>query len=191
MIGEGQDGRVEGCVFIFSCENSKITTHCWTTIDRRMLHPTKKRCPTSKGKEKPQKEGRRGEITFRLKPHIHQWCSKGSDKTMSAPGSRDPPRQRLSQTYVWVYYCGEESLRRNGLAIIVNKRVQNGVLGCNLKNDRMISVRFPGKPFNITVMQAYAPITNAEEAEWFNEDLQDLLELIPKKISFSSCCCCC
>ena len=124
MIGEGQDGRVEGCVFIFSCENSKITTHCWTTIDRRMLHPTKKRCPTSKGKEKPQKEGRRGEIAFRLKPHIHQWCSKGSDKTMSAPGSRDPPRQRLSQTYVWVYYCGQESLRRNGVAIMGNKRVQ-------------------------------------------------------------------
>ena len=94
---------------------------------------------------------------------------------------RPPPHQTLSQTCVWVYYCGEESLRRNGVAIIVNKRVQNGVLGCNLKNDRMISVRFPGKPFNITVMQAYVPITNAEEAERFNEDLQDLLELIPKK----------
>ena len=83
----------------------------------------------------------------------------------------------------YIYYCGQESLRRNGVAIIVNKRVQNAVLGCNLKNDRMISVRFQGKPFNITVIQAYTPISNAEEAkvEWFYEDLQDLLELTPKK----------
>ena len=83
----------------------------------------------------------------------------------------------------YIYYCGQESLRRNGLAIIVNKRVQNAVLGCNLKNDRMISVRFQGKPFNIIVIQAYAPTSNAEEAEfeWFYEDLQDLLELTPKK----------
>ena len=82
-----------------------------------------------------------------------------------------------------IYYCGQESLRRNGVAIIVNKRVQNAVLGCNLKNDRMISVRFHGKPFNITVIQVYAPTSNTEEAEveWFYEDLQDLLELIPKK----------
>ena len=82
-----------------------------------------------------------------------------------------------------IYYCGQESLRRNGIATIVNKRVQNAVLGCNLKNDRMISVRFQGKPFNITVIQVYAPISNAEEAEveWFYEDLQDLLELTPKK----------
>ena len=80
-------------------------------------------------------------------------------------------------------FCGQESLRRNGVAIIVNKRVQNAVLGCNLKNDRMISVRFQGKPFNITVIQAYAPTSNAEEAEvkWFYADLQDLLELTPKK----------
>ena len=69
------------------------------------------------------------------------------------------------------------------LTIMVNKRVQNSVLGCNLKNDRMISVRFQGKPFNITVIQAYAPTINAEEAEveWFCEDLQDFLELTPKK----------
>ena len=82
----------------------------------------------------------------------------------------------------YIYYRGQESLRRNGVAIIVNKRVQNAVLGCNLKNDRMISVRFQGKPFNITVIQAYAPTSNAEEAEvvQFYEDLQDLLELIPK-----------
>ena len=65
----------------------------------------------------------------------------------------------------YIYYCRQESLRRNGVAIIVNKRVRNAVLGCNLKNDRMISVRFQGKPFNIMVIQAYAPTSNAEEAE--------------------------
>ena len=65
----------------------------------------------------------------------------------------------------YIYYCGQESLRRNGVAIMVNKRVRNSVLGCNLKNDRMISVRFQGKPFNIMVIQAYAPTSNAEEAE--------------------------
>ena len=83
----------------------------------------------------------------------------------------------------YIYHCGQESLRRNGVAIIVNKTVQNAVLGCNLKNDRMISVRFQGIPFNITVIQIYAPNTNAEEAEveWFYEDLQDLLELTSKK----------
>ena len=78
---------------------------------------------------------------------------------------------------------GEESLRRNGVAIIVDERVQNAVLGCNLKNNRMISVRFQGKPFNITVMQVYAPTSNVEEVEveWIYKDLQDLLELTPKK----------
>ena len=83
----------------------------------------------------------------------------------------------------YIYYCGQESLRRNGVAIMVNKRVRNAVLGCNLKNDRMISVRFQGKPFNITVIQVYAPTSNAEEAEVerFYEDLQDLLELTPPK----------
>ena len=70
-----------------------------------------------------------------------------------------------------IYYCGQESLRRNRVAIMVNKRVQNAVLGCNLKNDRMISVRFQGKPFNITVIQVYAPTSNAEEAEQLYEDL--------------------
>ena len=87
----------------------------------------------------------------------------------------------------YIYYCGQESLRRNGVAIIVNKRVWNAVLGCNLKNDRMISVCFQGKPFNMTVIQVYAPINNAEEAEaeWFYEDLQDLLEHPSKKMSFS------
>ena len=83
----------------------------------------------------------------------------------------------------YIYYCGQESLRRNGVAIIVNKRVQNAVLGCNLKNNRMISVCFQGKPFNITVIPVYSPTSNAEEAEveWFYEDLQDLLELTPPK----------
>ena len=76
----------------------------------------------------------------------------------------------------YIYYCGQESLRRNGVAIIVNKRVLNAVLGCNLKNDRMISVHFQDKPFNIVVIQAYAPASNTEEAEveQFYEDLQDL-----------------
>ena len=83
----------------------------------------------------------------------------------------------------YVYYCGQESLRRNGVAIMVNKRVPNGVLGCNLKNNRMNSVHFQGKPFNITVIQVYGPTSNTEEAEveWFYEDLQDLLELTPTK----------
>ena len=81
----------------------------------------------------------------------------------------------------YIYYCGEEYLRRNAVAIIVRKRSE--MLGCNLKNDRMISVHFQGKPFNITVIQVYAPTRNAEEAkvEQFCEDLQDLLELTPKK----------
>ena len=82
----------------------------------------------------------------------------------------------------YIYYCGQEYLR-TGVAIIVNKRVQNAVLRCNLKNDRMISVCFQGKPFNITVIQVYALTKNAEEVEveWFYEDLQDLLELTPQK----------
>ena len=88
----------------------------------------------------------------------------------------------------YIYYRGQKSLRRNGVAIVVNKRVQNAVLGCNLKNDRMISVHLQGKPFSITVIQAYAPTSNAEEAEveWFYEYLQDFLEITPKKESFSS-----
>ena len=83
----------------------------------------------------------------------------------------------------YIYYCGQESLRRNGEAIMVNKRVQYAVLGWNLKNDRMISVRLQGKRFNITVIRLYAPTSNAEEAEveQFYEDLQGLLGLTPKK----------
>ena len=86
----------------------------------------------------------------------------------------------------YINYCGQESLRRDGVAIIVNKRVGNAVLGCNLKNDRMISVRFQGKPFSITVIQVYALTSDAEEAEveWFYEDLQDLLEAKPRKSVF-------
>ena len=74
----------------------------------------------------------------------------------------------------YIYYCGQESLRRNGVAIMVNKRVWNAVLGCNLKKDRMTFVHFQDKPFNITVIQVYAPTSNAEEAkvEWLYEDLQ-------------------
>ena len=79
----------------------------------------------------------------------------------------------------YIYYCGQESLRKNGIAVIVNKRVQNAVLGCNLKNDSMISVHFQGKPFNVMVIQVYALISHAEEAEveQFYEDLKYLLEL--------------
>ena len=86
----------------------------------------------------------------------------------------------------YIYFCGQESLRRTGVAIMVNKRAQNAVLGCSLKNDRMITVCFQGKPFNITVIQVCAPTSNAEEAdvELFYEDLQDLLETTPKKMSF-------
>ena len=83
----------------------------------------------------------------------------------------------------YIYYFGKESLRRNGVSLIVNKRVQHAVLGCNLKNDRMSSVHSQGKPFNITVIQVYAQTSNAEEAEveLFHEDLKDLLELTPPK----------
>ena len=83
----------------------------------------------------------------------------------------------------YIYYCEQESLTRNGVVNIVNKRVRNAVLGCSLKNYRMISVHFQGKPFNIRVIQVYKLTINAEEAEveWFYEDLQDFLELTPKK----------
>ena len=97
-------------------------------------------------------------------------------------------RKKLTHTQFnsddhYIYYCGQESLRRNGVAITVNKRVRNAVLGCNLKNDRIISVHFQGKPFNITVIQVYAMTNNTKEGEvvWFCENLQDLLELTPKK----------
>ena len=80
---------------------------------------------------------------------------------------------KFNSDYYYIYYCGQESLRRNGVALIVNKRLQNAVLGYSLKKDRMISVPFQGKPFNIRVIQVYAPTTNAKEAEveWFYQDL--------------------
>ena len=83
----------------------------------------------------------------------------------------------------YIYYCGQETLRRNGVALIVNEGVWNAVLGCGLKNNSMISVHFQSKPFTITVIQVYVPTSKAKEAEvhWFYEDLQDLLELTPKK----------
>ena len=86
----------------------------------------------------------------------------------------------------YIYYCEQQYLRRNGVAIMVNKRVQNAVLGCNIKNDRMISVHFQGKTFNITVIQVCTPTSNAEEAEvqLFYEDLQDFLELPKKRCPF-------
>ena len=101
-------------------------------------------------------------------------------------GIRELRRAGMGEFYSddhYIYYCGQESHRRNGVAIIVNKRVQNAVRGCNLKNNRMISVHFQGKPFNTTVIQVYALTSNAEEAEVerFYEDLQDLLELTPQK----------
>ena len=88
----------------------------------------------------------------------------------------------------YIYYCGQESLRRNGVAITVNKRVRNVVLGCDLKNNRMISLRLQGKPFTITVIQVYAQTSNAKEVkvEWLYEDEHDLLELTPKKKMFFS-----
>ena len=83
----------------------------------------------------------------------------------------------------YIYYCGQESYRRNGVALIISRRVQNAVVGCNLKDDRMIPVNFQGNPFYITVIQVYAPTTNAKEAEVerFYKDLKDLLELTPRK----------
>ena len=92
-------------------------------------------------------------------------------------------RGELNSDDHYIYCCGQETLRRNGVEIVVNKRVQNTALGCNLKNDRMISVHFKGKPFNITVIQVYAPTSNAgeTEVEWFFEDLEEFPELTPKK----------
>ena len=95
---------------------------------------------------------------------------------------------KFNSDYHYIYYCGQESLRRNGVASMVNRRVQNVVFGCNLKNERMISVCFQGKPFNIRVIQVYTPTTNAKEAEveWSYDDIQVLLKLTPKKMSSSS-----
>ena len=89
----------------------------------------------------------------------------------------------------YICHCGQESLKRNGIALIVSKRVWNAVHGCHLKNDRMVSIQLQDKPFNMTVIQVYALTTNPEEVEveWFDEDQQDLVELtLKKKKSFSS-----
>ena len=92
----------------------------------------------------------------------------------------------FNSDYHYIYYCGQESLRRYGVAIIVNQRDQNAELGCNLKNNRMISVHFQGKPFNIMMIQVYALTRNTEEGEveQFSEDLQDLLQLTPLRYPF-------
>ena len=108
MVCYSQDGRVEGCALIFSCENSKIASNHWS-IDRTTLDPTKKKdTPHPRAKEKPQQDSRRGEITFRIKPHHRQRCSEGSYKTLCSPGPRRKeqwPHKRLSQTCLWVSRC--------------------------------------------------------------------------------------
>ena len=127
-----------------------------------------------------------------LECQVHESRQIGSGQTRDGKGECQHSRnQRTKMDWMgefnsdnhYIYYCGQESLRRHEVAIMVNKRVQNAVLGCNLENDRMISVHLQGKPFNITVIQVYAPTRNAEEAEVerFYEDLQDFLELTPKK----------
>ena len=131
-----------------------------------------------------------------LECQVHESRQIGSGQT--GDGKSEHQHSRNQQTKMdwngefnsdnhYIYYCGQESLRRNGVAIMVNKRIRNAVLGCNLKNDRMISVHFQGKPFNTTVVQVYAPTSTVEKAELerFYEDIQDLLELTPKKMSFS------
>ena len=118
-----------------------------------------------------------------LECQVHESRQIGSGQTGGISELKSTGMGEFNSDDHYIYYCGQESLRRNGVVFMVNKRVQNAVLGCKLKNGRMISVRFQGKPFNITVIQAYAPTSNPEEAqfEWFYEDLQDLLELTPKK----------
>ena len=113
------------------------------------------------------------------------WNEAGAKTNRVLPGKCTGMGEFNSDDH-YMYYCRQESLRRNGVAIMVNKKVQNAVLGCNLKNDRMISVHLQGKPFNITVIQDYASTSNAEEVEieCFCEDLQDLIEH-PLKLSFS------
>ena len=102
-LGDGYGG-VKGRALIFSCKNYRIKTCCWTTIDKRMLYPTKKRFLMSRGKGEPQKDGRRDKIAFEIKPHTHQRCSDGSNKTLCAP-------QRLHQTCPWMFECLMRSYR--------------------------------------------------------------------------------
>ena len=131
-----------------------------------------------------------------MQPQLHESRQIGSGQTgdvkshiniLGISGLKWTGMGEFNSDDHYIYYCQQESLRRSGVAIIVNKRFQNAVLRCNLKNNRMISFHFQGKPFTITVIQVYAPDSNAEEAEveWFCEDLQDLLELTaPKDILF-------
>ena len=114
---------------------------------------------------------------------VKQEMARGNIDILGISELKWPRMGEFNSDDHYTYYCGQESLRRNGVAIIVHKRVRNAVLGCSLKNDRTISVHFQGKPFNIIVIQIYTPTTNAEEAEfeWLYDELQDLLELTPKK----------
>ena len=114
---------------------------------------------------------------------VKQEMTRVNIDVLRISGLRWTGRGEFNSDDHYIYHCGQESLRRNGVAIRVSRRVRNAVLGCNLKNDRMISVRFQSKPFNIMVIQVYDPTSNAEEAEveQFYEDLQDLLELTPQK----------
>ena len=122
-----------------------------------------------------------------LIPGLGRSPGEGKGYPLQYSGLEDSMDYVFNSDDHYIYYRGQESLRRVGVAIIINKRVQNAVLEYNLKNDRMISVHFQGKLFNITVIQVYAPTSNADEAEveQFYEDLQDLLELTPKKDVFS------
>ena len=116
------------------------------------------------------------------------WSSRGDDKNehghLRNQWTKWMGMDEFNSEIDYIYDCGQESMRKNGVALIVNQRVRNAVFGRNLKNDRMISVRFQGKPFSITVIQVYASTSNAEEAEVerFYEDLQDILELTPNNI---------
>ena len=114
---------------------------------------------------------------------VQQEIARVSIDTLGISELKWTRMSEFNSDHHYIYYCGQESLRRNAVAIIVNKRVRNVVLGCNPQNDRMISARFQGKPFNITVIQVYTLISNTEEAkiEQSYEDLQDFLELTPKK----------
>ena len=117
---KGTHGGVEGCVLIF-CKNTKIASSCWTTIDMRMCVTTKERYLTPWGKEKPQKNGRRGEITFKIKSHTCQRCLEGTNKTLYSPGPRERSsdlHKRLSQTYLWVFEC---LLRRHRSAVACHR----------------------------------------------------------------------
>ena len=171
-----QDSGVEGCVLIVSRQNSKIRTHCWTAIDRRMLNPPKQDTPRPKAKKKPQKTVGGAKLSLESNPipardaqraQTNLVCTRRPHRDWARPAFEGLGEFNSDDHYI--HYCRQESLRRNGVAFIVNKTVQNAVLGYKFKNDRMISLWVQGKPFSITVIQVYAPTSNAEEAEveWF------------------------